>query len=287
MSWVNDLAAAAGVPAGAATLAVAMYAACTAAEKAARPEALEEIGRILKDPSWSSSVRPSAVIQRLFVWTFGERQLSWRCLCASVAASIVFDCAFALILRDQWNTIFWLQATYSIGSRWFFDLILRLSLLPDYFALAKSRYIMVGIGSSKNAVQVVLLVLLDVAGSITISFLFLFAFLLAGNAYNLSHWIVNDWLAIVEQISSRFIGLQETPNGFNLVQLTILSTVLTSIWTILILLSTTALKLLGPVHRFTAWYFDVEKHPVQAIGIVAGALVMIGSLIWALVRAVF
>lgn len=43
MAWVNDLASPAGIPAGAATVAVAMYAACTAAEKAARPEALQDI----------------------------------------------------------------------------------------------------------------------------------------------------------------------------------------------------------------------------------------------------
>src|SRR5579872_362589 len=35
MSWVNDLASGLGIPAGAATVAVAMYAACAAAEKAA------------------------------------------------------------------------------------------------------------------------------------------------------------------------------------------------------------------------------------------------------------
>jgi hypothetical protein len=40
------------------------------------------------------------------------------------------------------------------------------------------------------------------------------------------------------------------------------------------------------LQRFTAWFFDVDKHPVQAIGIVAGALVMIGSLIWTLVQTI-
>jgi hypothetical protein len=52
----------------------------------------------------------------------------------------------------------------------------------------------------------------------------------------------------------------------------IASTLLTSIWITLILLSTIVLKLLAPIHRFTAWFFDVQKHPVQAIGIIAGAL---------------
>jgi hypothetical protein len=66
----------------------------------------------------------------------------------------------------------------------------------------------------------------------------------------------------------------------------ILSTLITSIWTVLILLSTAAVKLLAPVQRGTAWFFDVEKHPVRAIGITAGALLMIGSLLWSLVRTV-
>ena len=63
------------------------------------------------------------------------------------------------------------------------------------------------------------------------------------------------------------------------------STLFTSIWTILILVSTSVLKLLAPIERFTTWFFDVEKHPVQAIGIVSAALVMTGSLMWSMVRA--
>lgn len=66
----------------------------------------------------------------------------------------------------------------------------------------------------------------------------------------------------------------------------LISTAFTSIWTILILLSTTVLKLLAPLQRFTAWFFNLEKHPVQAIGIVAAALVMLGSLVWKVLRAV-
>jgi hypothetical protein len=68
-------------------------------------------------------------------------------------------------------------------------------------------------------------------------------------------------------------------------EIILLATLLTSIWTVLILLSTIALKLLTPLHRFTAWFFDLEEHPVKTIGIVAGVLVMAGSLIWSAVRA--
>jgi hypothetical protein len=84
----------------------------------------------------------------------------------------------------------------------------------------------------------------------------------------------------------RFVFGRAT-SGFTDFQFVLPSTLVTSIWSILILLSTALLKLLTPIHRFTAWFFNIEKHPVEAIGIVSGALVMIGSLIWSLVRAVF
>jgi len=53
-----------------------------------------------------------------------------------------------------------------------------------------------------------------------------------------------------------------------------------------ILLSTSALKLLVPIRHFTDWLFNVDKQPMNAIGIVAGASLMIGSLIWSLVRVI-
>jgi hypothetical protein len=66
----------------------------------------------------------------------------------------------------------------------------------------------------------------------------------------------------------------------------LLSTLFTSIWTILILVSTTVLKLLAPVQRFTRWFFDVDEHPLRAVGVVSAALVMIGGLVWTVLRAV-
>jgi hypothetical protein len=66
----------------------------------------------------------------------------------------------------------------------------------------------------------------------------------------------------------------------------LVSTIFTSIWMTLLLLSTTVVKMLSPLQRFTTWFFDVDRHPIQSIGIVAGALVMIGSLVWSIVRAV-
>jgi hypothetical protein len=64
------------------------------------------------------------------------------------------------------------------------------------------------------------------------------------------------------------------------------STLFTSIWMLLVLLSATILKLLTPLQRFTVWFSDVERHPLKAIGTVSAALVMIGAMISTVLRAI-
>src|SRR6516225_8618624 len=101
MSWVNDLAGGLGIQAGAATVAVAMYAACTAAEKAARPGALKEIGLTLKNRPWFRTGRPSSQIERIFNATFGQKHLSFRCAATSLIATYSVVYAMALVLGVQ------------------------------------------------------------------------------------------------------------------------------------------------------------------------------------------
>jgi hypothetical protein len=67
----------------------------------------------------------------------------------------------------------------------------------------------------------------------------------------------------------------------------LLSTFLTSVWIVSVYVSTLTLNILSPLDRFTLWFFDVDKNPLRAIGTIAGALIMTGSLAWSLVRAVF
>jgi hypothetical protein len=90
MSRVNDLGSALGIPAGATTLPAAMYFGCAAAEKVARPEVLKDIADTLEDPSLERLVQPSAIIERVFNFTFGDRHLSWKCVRRSVGATICF-----------------------------------------------------------------------------------------------------------------------------------------------------------------------------------------------------
>jgi hypothetical protein len=284
MSWVNDLASAAGVPAGAATLALAMYAAFTAAEKAARPEALQDIGRILKNPSWSRSVRPSAIIERIFRWTFGERHLSWKCLTRSWIASLVITGVLTVIwFRSLIRDVVVGAPSFSIVPGWLAALTL-VSAMPDYAALGKTRLLL---RLSRGSLALYLVPITDIVLSVAISVGVLSAFFFLADHYS---W-KRTWFDMEHEINSTCAWYVSRIQGNSAAPLSayaifIVSTLFTSVWAILILLSTAIVKLLTPVHRFTAWFFDVQQHPVQAIGIVAGALVMIGSLIWTVLRVV-
>lgn len=61
------------------------------------------------------------------------------------------------------------------------------------------------------------------------------------------------------------------------------STLFTSSWTVLLVVSSIIVMLLTPVEylrRFTAWWFrDIEKRPVTSLAKVAGTLLVIGAVV--------
>jgi hypothetical protein len=282
MSWVNDLVAGFGLPSGAATIATGMYAACVAAQKAARPEAIKDIGHFLKEPAWTLSVRPSEIAHRLFNEIFGEQQISFKCCGRSVLASALFIGSIILTLYLEgvevdyvFNWSFWIYLPF-------------VGFLADYIALWKTRILL------KFKVVTVFLVIADVVASMAISTIVFYftaavteviSVYLSVGTINLKYAkifaleadaIKNNWRSIIQGDFNHFFP----PVMF-------VSTLLTSIWTTSIVLSSVIIKLLVPIQRGTTWFFDVEKRPIEAIGIVAGALIIIGSVVWSLARSIF
>ena len=318
MSWMTDLASGLGIPAGAATLAVAMYAACAAAEKAARPEALNDIGHILKDPSWSRSLSPSAIVERVFIWTFGERHLSWKCVHRSATATLLFAIIAGFVFNSAVTdtiTGFRKEADstaagigVAIGA---FATLFFFGLLPDYIALWKTRVLM-GLMHRRRLGPIITPVL-DLVLSFAVGYFcatLLWAFLsVALSATGTYMDVTKDGVSFGYDPNGPFLALLRRSNSLNnwyeilalglrgtlpvltghvstLRGVLFLSTLFTSIWTILILLSTTLIKLLAPIQHFTIWFFDAERHPVQSIGVVSGGLVMVGALIGSVLQAV-
>jgi hypothetical protein len=158
MPWLEDLTSALGVPAGAATLAVAMYSGCVAAEKVARPEALSEISEILRDPFWTGWVRPAYLVQKIFVWTFGEHHFSLKCVVRSISATTFLVTAISL-------TIYLKTGLYPTDIRLFAYDALFIGLIPDYIALLKTRIII------RLSISRVILVVVDIILSLATSLL--------------------------------------------------------------------------------------------------------------------
>jgi hypothetical protein len=281
MSWVSDLASAFGLPAGAATIAAAMYAACVAAEKVARREALIDISAVLKDPTLIGSVRPSAIIERVFNWTFGERHLSLKCITRSIFATIIFVFAIMLTLDLSIHIS-------AFTTSWFYlpigEIILTMifAFITDYLSLKKTRVIIQMMSFSKHAV---FLVPMDILLSILIS-VFCFVVFDCVDAAVIYHYHNLPSVVLYQLMLNLTWALSPSTLYYPLYVPLFFSTLFTSVWTMLILVSTGVIKILSPLHRFVTWFFDIEKHPVQAIGIVAGALMIAGSLVLSFVRTV-
>jgi hypothetical protein len=282
MSLINDLASVIG---SAATVAGVIYAACTAAEKAARPEALRDISRVIKDASWSSPVQPSAIIQRIFNLTFGERQLSWRCIFRSLQASalVYLVIALAIVLSGHRIDVSMSREslTMFVGSSPLSIVLflLMFGTIPDYIALAKTRlflaihrkyYHHLGLG--------IILLFTDIFVSLAISIL-PFTFLLKAVGLGFFTFLVRFYQYNIVTMWYSLSVVTPLPIMMS-------STLFTSVRIILILVSTIVLKLLARVQRFTGRFFDVDRHPLLAIGSVAGVLVILGSCIRVIVSAI-
>jgi hypothetical protein len=93
------------------------------------------------------------------------------------------------------------------------------------------------------------------------------------------------WFTFIDQDWSLFRFIIKFPNSDNayddVTQVAAMSTLLTSAWVTLFLLSVLVVKLLTPLEylrRFTIWWFkDIDAHPLRAIAKVAGTLIVIGA----------
>ena len=279
MSWVTDLASVSGLPAGAATIATAIYGACVAAQKAARPEALEEIGRFLRDPTWTASIWPSSLISRVFKGTFGERHLSAKCFTRSVIATSIFLCAIVIVQYERVG-----HGPEQSPRSFVWDIVF-VGFLADYVALWKTRILL------SWQIPALFLVPLDLGASLVISSLvfelinWVYLFLFYGSDWADWEWGTDNLRIVVKSLPSLFGLWSHQQSSYPLPAAMFLSTILTSVWTTSILVSSIALKVAAPVQKFAAWFLDVDKRPIEAIGIVAGALIMGSSALMSLLRA--
>jgi hypothetical protein len=284
MAWFGDLASELGVPAGAVTIAVATYAASVAAQRAARPSALADVSHLLRLPI--PLVQPSAIVEKIFRSTFGDKHFSVKCFVRSVAATSIFVGAIVLALcleRKDYISKFLME--FFNQHTIYLDVLL-LGILPDYIALAKTRILI------RTNLSLFLLLLVDVISSVSISCLAYFISDIIENGLGITelpagYGIFSKYNSMlnIEGIHATLLSMISSNYGSGYTEIFFTSTLLTSVWAGFAALSTVVIKIISPLQRVTTWFFDVEERPIEAIGLVAGALIVLGSLIWSLARA--
>jgi hypothetical protein len=310
----TDLATALGVPAGGLAFAAALYRGSIALEKEAKPDALTDIAKILKSPSWAAENWPSRIVKVIFEYTFGIRQLSISCVIRSVIASVAFlfsilfasfvidgpylhptaEGAYCSLFANIYGSLVQTGCSTGHDPVDFLKLALFLSIIPDYVSIAKARFILTLVAESKSIAKLTSMVCADILLCFWISWVtmtvYWFIIFLSINpeqdlnlsvAYVSFHMVYSSMVLLFDDLMGR-------GQGWNVYEWFIGSTILTSIWTIFVLASSVLTKLILPplsyIRRFTVWYFDVDRHPIRAIGFVGAALVFMGSVVAAIIR---
>jgi hypothetical protein len=293
MSWIDLLSSALEVSAGSVAVSGAIYAGAMALDNEMRSEAKQQIAAFIKRenrlPSADIIIR---FIHDSFRSLFGPTHFSRRCLLSSCLASIAFWVFFTALFFVKYQN--YVVGSFSseldsvenvIGMILTFPLI---SLLPDYLSLWKGRVLLDKASSRPSVPKVVVLVIIDLAISFLISCL---------------AWAVGAAVAYPAQGLSAQVGVYDAYtallDGFRillgqppadqsdiLVVTFTLTTLMTSLWAILVMLAAVGTKLLTAFSYFARmvnWMFDVDAHPVRVLGLVASIIVWAGSLMYALV----
>lgn len=288
-------------------IAVSIFLGCVWAErdKSIRREALDDIARVLKDPSWLHSDQAVTIIRRLFHWTFGERSWSLRCVKASFIVTLLTDLVLFLSLpgpfqhalrmirlylqgpRDVWNIVIDIFAQGFIG-------ILLSSFLADYLSLLKTRLILCHWGDAPM-LRMSLIVVGDLIASVAISLAIQAAMSVFATEmlwrqygyefvcahYGLCSLVDTEADIIAQQFQRLFTSGEAVPYTVFL-----LSTAFTTVWTILMLVAILLLKMVARLRFAATWLYDADTHPLRAIGLAAASFVLVVTLVCWLLRSI-
>ena len=221
--------------------------------------------------SWSKSFEVA------FDSVFGKKHFTWRCFFRSCLASFLSVFAVSLlwwILRPADFTSFLHGGGLHDG--WW---ILLLSLLitnviPDYFSLLESRYVIKRISQSSSYFQVVLWLLGDLIITATIAIVSFSIFIAFYTEYLLGWFSEGLWKEFLNGIDLIFelgIPLKPIEDGDITPGLFFYSTFFTSTWVILHSLSMFLIKISNVVGHFTSKLkviLNIDEKPFLSVAIV-------------------
>jgi hypothetical protein len=230
---------------------------------------------------------------RVFDRVFGKEHLSWKCFARSSIASLA---AIGLTIvvtyphQGAWGAVLWRSMPFTI-----LGVALLANIVPDYFSLLETRFILGRIKRPTSAWDVLLWLIIDLAlaaYSAAIStqmgvsaFLSFTGVLYSGAPFAeslsllKSPYLLNPLkVGLMWQVATKVVGVG--PMWFY-------PAFFTSIWLWLYAGSGFLLKFARRFDLGFDWFnrkFDIEKKPLNAIGLVAGSLVAILYWTWAVFR---
>ena len=145
----------------------------------------------------------------------------------------------------------------------------------DWISLMKARFVINIISNKYALLSTMLYVIIDITLSFSLIILLI--------AFNISISVILDnWHNETTMRSVAVLDyLSVNRDDITLLDVVVPSTLLTSVWALLLLFSSILAMLLIPIdhlRRFTAWWFrDVDKRPLTALAKVMGTLIIIGA----------
>jgi hypothetical protein len=210
----------------------------------------------------------------LFDRVFGKKHLSWRCFWRSCLAS--FAAVFITFLASggihAWKNDYLTAPTLAGWA----VLILVINVLPDFLSLLESRLVLAMMGRTQKAVNWILLILID----------FVLTFGIAFFACLVFAWLGGLFVYVYDQEPERpplsqsiFVARKIIGSGFGAATaMWFYPAFFTSIWLWLYAGSGFLLKAARRFDIGFDWFnrrFDIERRPLSAIGLVAGAMVAV------------
>jgi hypothetical protein len=259
------------LPAGAGVLAYWLVKGAGAIEADMREERRKDISDLLKEHSFTSLGRlGGSIVPFVFEKIFGSKVLGFKFVTRSILASILFWVVLLGVKHARVSVIFHDITTFT----WPFIPVI---LFVDWLSLAKSKLIISVMAKRVTFYWNAIFLVCDVGATLLLlmvaAYLSVFMVLLVAE-YDSNIVLFVGWI----RLSSRYLQVSDV---HSLSQVWAPSTMLTSAWVVLLVVSTILLKLLAQleyVRRFTIWWFDVDEHPLRAIAEVAATLVVIGAI---------
>lgn len=235
----------------------------------------------------------------LFDHVFGKRHATWKCFRRSSVASIIAFGVMILIwaqLRPEElrKTLIILDFTTVAAITFLFLLV---NLIPDYFSLLETRYVIRRMGQTQSGFKILAFLALDVLAT-TLIFLASMGlivavidtstfFILKFQGEDLSFWIfVGETLfTVFAELVTHGIVLATRGEAGVSWGVALYTTFFTSVWVWLFALAWGAMRLatrIKPGIRFLIWALPIQDYPIRSIGLAIGALACISYWVFGL-----